>query len=58
MTLRVVGAGLGRTGTASLKKALEHLLGGTCHHMFEVDEKQVPVWADAAEGRIPTGMIS
>jgi len=55
MALRVVGAGLGRTGTASLKKALEHLLGGSCHHMFEVSDhrEQVPVWADAAEGRMP-----
>ncbi|MET1050685.1 MAG: sulfotransferase, partial [Acidimicrobiales bacterium] len=36
MTIRVVGAGLGRTGTTSLKAALEQLLGGPCHHMFEV----------------------
>jgi len=36
MTLRVVGAGLGRTGTASLKQALEQLLGGRCYHMLEV----------------------
>lgn len=33
MTLRVVGAGLPRTGTASLSIALEHLLGGRCYHM-------------------------
>lgn len=36
MTLRVVGAGLGRTGTMSLKLALERLLGGPCYHMLEV----------------------
>lgn len=36
MQLKVVGAGLGRTGTASLKKALEQLTGGPCYHMFEV----------------------
>ena len=36
MTLRVVGAGVGRTGTHSLKIALEQLCGGTCHHMLEV----------------------
>ena len=36
MTLRVVGAGLGRTGTHSLKVALEQLLGGPCYHMLEV----------------------
>ena len=36
MTLQIVGAGVGRTGTHSLKVALEQLLGGTCHHMVEV----------------------
>src|SRR6478752_4504899 len=36
MTIQVVGAGVGRTGTHSLKVALEQLLGGTCHHMIEV----------------------
>ena len=36
MTVRVVGAGVGRTGTNSLKVALEQLLGGTCYHMAEV----------------------
>ena len=35
MTLQVVGAGVGRTGTHSLKVALEQLLGGPCHHMVE-----------------------
>ena len=34
--IQVVGAGLGRTGTTSLKAALEQLLGGPCYHMFEV----------------------
>lgn len=33
MTLRVVGAGLPRTGTGSLKEALSQLLGGRCYHM-------------------------
>lgn len=35
MGLRVVGSGLGRTGTKSLKDALELLLGAPCYHMFE-----------------------
>ncbi len=35
MTLRVVGSGLGRTGTMSLKAALEILLDGPCYHMVE-----------------------
>lgn len=35
-TLRVVGAGLPRTGTHSLQIALEELLGGRCYHMREI----------------------
>lgn len=55
MTLRVVGAGLGRTGTMSLKLALERLLGGPCYHMAEVfaHPEHVPRWHDAARGRMP-----
>ena len=34
--LQVIGAGLPRTGTTSLKAALEHLLGEPCYHMFEL----------------------
>jgi len=33
VNLRIVGAGLPRTGTHSLKEALERLLGGPCYHM-------------------------
>jgi hypothetical protein len=53
MPLKVVGAGVGRTGTASLKLALEQLLGGRCHHMFEIisDPSQAPGWTDAIDGR-------
>jgi Sulfotransferase domain len=53
MTLKVVGAGVGRTGTHSLKEALERLLGGRCHHMIEVfaHPEEIPVWTDAIEGR-------
>lgn len=39
MALQVVGAGVGRTGTHSLKIALEQLCGGTCHHMMEMFER-------------------
>jgi hypothetical protein len=35
MTMRVIGSGLGRTGTKSLKEALELLLGAPCYHMME-----------------------
>jgi hypothetical protein len=46
MTIRVVGAGLGRTGTTSLKAALEQLLGEPCYHMIEVfgHPEHVPLW--------------
>lgn len=52
MELKVVGAGVGRTGTASLKLALEQLLGGRCHHMLEIidDPAQVPGWTAAVQG--------
>ncbi len=36
MTLSVIGAGFGRTGTLSLKGALEMLGFGPCYHMVEV----------------------
>ena len=47
MPLEVVGAGFGRTGTLSLKMALEQLGIGRCYHMFEVGPKQVPLWQRA-----------
>jgi hypothetical protein len=36
MTLELIGAGLGRTGTLSLKAALERLGCGPCYHMIEI----------------------
>ncbi len=36
MGLQVVGAGFGRTGTLSLKNALEKIGFGPCYHMMEV----------------------
>lgn len=53
MTLKVVGAGIGRTGTHSLKIALERLLGAPCYHMIELFKvpAHVPLWQDAADGR-------
>jgi hypothetical protein len=49
VSLKVVGAGVGRTGTASLKLALEQLLEGRCHHMLEIfsDPAQMKGWTDA-----------
>src|SRR5205823_3919093 len=53
MELAVVGAGVGRTGTHSLKIALEQLLGAPCHHMMEImgDPAQIPGWIDGIDGR-------
>ena len=52
MDLTVVGAGVGRTGTHSLKVALEQVLGGRCHHMAEVfpSEEQKAGWSEAMHG--------
>lgn len=52
MALEIIGAGFGRTGTNSLKLALEHLGFGPCHHMFEVRDNPelLPDWEAAAEG--------
>jgi hypothetical protein len=52
MSLKVIGAGLPRTGTTSLKIALEKLLGGRCYHMSEVFQhpEHAPFWRAAAEG--------
>lgn len=54
MTLSVFSAGFGRTGTMSLKLALEELGFGPCHHMDEVlhnGETQIPLWNEAYAGR-------
>ncbi len=39
MSIRIIGAGLGRTGTTSLKGAFEQLGFGPAYHMFEVIER-------------------
>lgn len=52
MPLEVIGAGFGRTGTNSLKVALETLGYQKCHHMKEVipSRKQSQLWARVADG--------
>lgn len=52
MTLKVVGAGFGRTGTLSLKHALETLGFGPCYHMAEVatHPDHVDLWRRAWRG--------
>ncbi len=52
MALQVIGAGFGRTGTLSLKTALEQVGFAPCHHMFEVigHPEQAAGWLAAARG--------
>lgn len=52
MGLRVIGAGYGRTGTASLKLALERLGLGPCHHMSEVLPRpdRIELWRRIGDG--------
>ena len=52
MTIRLIGAGLGRTGTLSLRTALATLLDAPCYHMFDLrpHPEHVPVWHAAARG--------
>jgi hypothetical protein len=52
MALSVIGAGVGRTGTMSLKLALEALGFGPCHHMLEVitNPAQAEFWSRAFDG--------
>ena len=52
MNLEVIGAGFGRTGTLSLKAALEELGFGPCYHMRELYEhpEHVGPWRAALRG--------
>lgn len=53
MTLRVIGAGFGRTGTTSLQSALETLGFDKCYHMTEVmkNPSHAYFWRDASKGK-------
>lgn len=53
MALEVIGSGFGRTGTTSLKEALEILGFGPCHHMDEAlnNPPQVALWQAYFAGR-------
>lgn len=52
MTLQIIGAGFGRTGTKSLKVALEELGFGKCYHMEEVmkNPARLKQWTEIMEG--------
>jgi hypothetical protein len=51
--MKVIGAGFARTGTLSLKAALEQLGFNPCYHMVEVfaHPDHIPIWRAAAEGK-------
>ncbi len=53
MSLKVIGAGFGRTGTLSMKLALEELGISKCYHMIEVRENQnhAKMWMEAKATR-------
>jgi len=52
--MQVIGAGFGRTGTLSLKGALEQLGFGPCYHMMEVFKRPEDLvqWAAVAQGQV------
>lgn len=52
--MRVICAGFGRTGTASLKSALEELLGASCYHFEEIfrNGQHRKQWSQFALGEI------
>ena len=53
MAISIIGVGVGRTGTYSLRMAINQLGFGPCHHMEEVLKNmdvQVPLWSEALKG--------
>ncbi|MEU4420827.1 sulfotransferase family protein [Actinoplanes sp. NPDC024001] len=53
--LQVIGVGFARTGTTSLRSALDVLGFGPCYHMLDVmsDPQRVRQWLDIARGAAP-----
>ena len=51
--MKVIGAGFGRTGTLSLKKAFELAGLGPCYHMEDMIKypKHIDIWTAAAQGK-------
>ena len=52
--MQIIGVGVGRTGTYSLKMAIDQLGFGPCHHMEAVLQNQptqLPLWTAALDGR-------
>jgi hypothetical protein len=53
--MKLIGVGFGRTGTMSLKAAIERLGAGPCFHMIDLitgerRDRDLPYWAAVAEG--------
>ncbi|SPF76056.1 hypothetical protein ALP8811_01055 [Aliiroseovarius pelagivivens] len=55
MSLKVIGTGFGRTGTDSMREALNILGFGPTHHMFELNDNphQTEIWRTLVEGGLP-----
>ena len=53
MTIKVIGAGFGRTGTASVRTALEKLGFDKCYHMYEIinNQSRAKTWHYASSGK-------
>jgi hypothetical protein len=54
-SLKVIGTGFGRTGTDSMREALEILGFGPCHHMRELikDPEHEKLWRSVVAGAAP-----
>lgn len=53
--MKVIGVGFGRTGTLSLRAALERLGAGPCFHMVELimgerKDRDLPYWVQVGDG--------
>ena len=57
--MKLIGAGMPRTGTLTQKVALEMLGFGPCYHMVDVlaDLDQAKLWQRALDGEAPWGQI-
>ena len=55
MSLKIIGTGFGRTGTDSMRHALNLLGAGPTHHMFELNENPAlrDGWRALAKGATP-----
>ncbi|MBO0881376.1 MAG: sulfotransferase family protein, partial [Mycobacterium sp.] len=53
--MHVIGVGFGRTGTASLRSALDRLGAGPCYHMSDVmrDPTRARAWLAASRSDHP-----